>query len=576
MQPPLIAPRRAVAADIRRLQFHLLNIAAGVLLVLAAGLLLGWSEVTRGRPEWPEVYPYTVAGAAALVVAMALMRHGGRAATVVATLLAGAVVVLGMGTDLAVSVGLLPSSDPVTGTTSWTTVLPSAAATATAASVLLIPQRRPWLARLRFWLAAAAGVVMLLIVLSYVYGSDNLIGGLGYTGTSLPAAAVGLLMVSASMAARPDQPPLAALDQRYDRALVRRILPALAVAPFLPAIVHSIVAVIVPDPATADAVAQLVTVVILIAVIVLLGGAQSRARRELTGQRQQVWDAFEHAPAATAVVGVDGEIVSSNGALGRLTGRPASELIGVQVSELVDEAHRDRLSQSLADVVATGVGFRHDVQFRRHAGGSTWVDLNVAPVRRADGSVAYLIAQCTDLTDRKELERVLAEQAIRDPLTGLLNRDGLGRSIDELRRLTPPDRDVVVAYADVDGLKELNDWAGHAAGDALLVEVGQRLRACTRSEDVVARVGGDEFVVVTAVPTGTPASATAVVDRLREALSGPVDVGSAVVDLSVSLGATTLAEYADAADAMSRADQAMYDDKRSRRQGDRPAGGQPS
>ena len=562
----LTLSRPVVTDDLRRLHVHLLVIAGTILAFEALGLALGWGAITRVGPTWPQIYPYTVAGTTAVVVAMALFRLGGRAARWTGIVLAGTTVVLAAGVDAAVSAGILPSNDPsTTAHVNWVTVLPSAAATSTAVAVLLIPSGNALVARIRFWLAAGAGVVMLLVVLSYLYGSVKLMFSLGTTGTSLPSAILGLLVVGAIMSARPDQPPLVSLDKRYDRDLLRWILPMLAIAPFVPAAIEWLVAHFEPDPATDAAVSSLVTIVILVAVIALMGGGQSRARRELMTQRQRVWDAFEHTPAATAVVTLDGRIATANVALARLTGRAEAELVGTVVTDLVADADHVKVAEALAEVAAGRDGFRRDVRFRGRASVSIWVDLNVAPVRDSNGKVSYLVLQCTDLTDRKHLERVLSDQAVRDSLTGLLNREGLNRQIDTLRETRWQGRDVVVVYADVDGLKALNDTTGHAAGDDLLREVARRLRACTREEDILARIGGDEFVIVTTVPGTTPGGADAVVERLRGQLSGPVAVGRDVVPLSVSLGASTLRDLADTSAALDRADRAMYADKELRR-----------
>ncbi len=346
-------------------------------------------------------------------------------------------------------------------------------------------------------------------------------------------------------------------------------MPMLVVAPFIPAAVEWTVDRLVDDPATATAIAQFVTVVLLIVVISFMGGAQSRARREVTSQRQRVWDAFEHTPAATAVVALDGRIITANEALARLAQRPAETLVGLFASDLANDADQTKVAEAVAEVAAGREGFRRDVRFRGPTSVSTWVDLNLAPVRDSNGTVTYMILQCADLTDRKHLERILADQATRDSLTGLLNREGLERQIAAMRGVRDAgEDDVVVVFADVDDLKVVNDSVGHAAGDDLLREVARRLRAATRGEDIVARVGGDEFVVVTTVPARSLDPAPVVVSRLRSELSGPVAVGDDIVPLSVSLGATTLEAYADAATALSRADAAMYADKQSRRASD--------
>ena len=570
---PLQVRPRVVTDDLRRMHRHLLIVTTALLGVLALGLAFGWEGITRGRPEWPQIYPYSVAGAAALVAAMAVLtyptRLPRRAAVGVATGLSGITVILGAGTDIAVSAGLLPAADPTTGSGGWSAALPSIAATTAALTVVLIPSTGATLARVRFWAAAGAGIVSLLILLSYVYGSNKLILGIGLTGTSLAMSIVGLLIVGASMTARPDRPPLAGLDTYYDASLLRRVVPLLLLAPFVPALVHALVSLVESDPASADAISQLASVVILVTVIVLMGGGASRARRDLALQRQRVWSAFEHAPAGTAVISIDGYVVTANAALERLVGR--SPLIRTPVIDLVADREQAPVAEALAEVAAGRDGFRRDVRLRNGSGTTTWVDLNLAPVRDGSGRVTYLVLQVEDLTDRKHLERVLAERAIRDPLTGLLNREGLEQQISGLRRLAREGRDVVVVFADVDGLKALNDSAGHHAGDALLQEVGGRLRASTREEDVVARIGGDEFVIVTTVPATGQTTADAVVERLRGDLTGSIEIDGRQVPLSVSLGASTLGALTDTQTAIGQADKAMYADKQLRRRStDRP------
>ena len=566
-RPPLRAASHGVTDDLVRLHRDLLVIATAAIALLALGLALGWDVVTRGRAEWPQIYPYSVAGAGALVAAMALMRRGdgprGRLARRIGVALAGATVLLGAGADLAVSAGLLPSSDPTTGSAGWSAALPSIAATATALSVVLIPSDSPRVARIRFWTAAGAGVVSLLVVLSYVYESSKLILGLGQTGTSLPMSLLGTVIVAASMSARPDLPPLRWLDTYYEHGVLRRVLPLLALTPFIPAAVHALVDTVEPDPAAADAIAQLVTVLILVTVIVVMGGGRSRAQRELAGQRRRVWLAFAHAPSGTAVVALDGRIVAANDALLRLTGRDTLE--GSSAIDLVADVDQMRVAEALAEISAGRDGFRRDVRLRTGTSTPLWVDLNLAPVRDLSGRVQYLILQCADLTDRKDLERLLAEMAIRDPLTGLLNRDGLEQQISVLRRAARNGRDVVVVFVDVDGMKGINDREGHSSGDEVLREVARRLRSSTRSEDVLARIGGDEFVVVTTAPTTGASSADSVVARLRREINGPMALGARTLAVSVSLGASTLSRFADASTAIDEADQAMYVDKRLRR-----------
>ena len=129
-------------------------------------------------------------------------------------------------------------------------------------------------------------------------------------------------------------------------------------------------------------------------------------------------------------------------------------------------------------------------------------------LRRADGLIAICETRVTtdshalqgvsrDVTELRQLQETLAQLALRDPLTGLANR----RLLDELleAELAPTQRSgtpLAVAYVDLDGLKQVNDTHGHDAGDAVLRETARRLVSIVGDADVVARIGGDEFVIV--------------------------------------------------------------------------------
>lgn len=402
----------AIADDLRRMHGHLLMVAGVLVVVEAVGLALGYSAITRVRPDWPQIYPYTVVGVAALVAAMALFRSGGRVAGWIGRALAGVTLLLGAGVEIGVSAGLLPSSDPTSpaGVT-WLAALPSVATVAVSLSVLLIGLSGSRVSRLRFWLAAGAGLVPVLAVLSFLYGSTQLFTALGVTGVSLPTAIISLFVVGAALTATPDRPPLASLDQRYDRSLLRRIVPLLVVAPLIPAAVTWVILRFEPDQTSAEAVSGLVTVVVLVVVIVLIGGAASRAQRELRTQRNRLWDAFEHSPAPTAILSIDGRVAIANEALAAVTKRPVTELIGAQVTDLVVAHEAPWMAEAIAHVGAGSSGFRKEVRLIGNGREGVWIDVALTPVRDSGDTVDYLVLQCVDLSDRKQIERELADQA---------------------------------------------------------------------------------------------------------------------------------------------------------------------
>jgi diguanylate cyclase len=163
----------------------------------------------------------------------------------------------------------------------------------------------------------------------------------------------------------------------------------------------------------------------------------------------------------------------------------------------------------------------------------------------------------------------LAESAMMDAVTGLPNRRFMLRELERmLARARRDGSSVVVAFLDLDGFKAVNDTHGHDVGDQLLAAVGRRLAAGLRAADFVARIGGDEFVVLAAVPRATADFAAAAVRRgLAERMAGPFEFGAVhLPSCTASIGLAISGDgQASAQDLLREADQAMYEDKRQRR-----------
>jgi diguanylate cyclase (GGDEF)-like protein len=202
------------------------------------------------------------------------------------------------------------------------------------------------------------------------------------------------------------------------------------------------------------------------------------------------------------------------------------------------------------------------------------------PLRASDGAVFGTL--CTfDIVARKlreeqvslledladqvvaqiELTRVAVELghvASHDPLTGAVNRLVLGdRLAQAFARRMRHGGDTFLAAIDINHFKTLNDVHGHLAGDQVLVSVAHRLMAAMRAEDTVARIGGDEFVVVAEID-GTPEAAEAVMRRIEAALADPVFYADQCRPVQVSVGGVVAAPGEDIRSLLRRADEAMY------------------
>lgn len=174
------------------------------------------------------------------------------------------------------------------------------------------------------------------------------------------------------------------------------------------------------------------------------------------------------------------------------------------------------------------------------------------------GEPVIMFGTILDITERKASEAALAHLAFHDPLTNLLNRAGLrdhlGRTIKERHAagLTP------VFFLDLDRFKTINDTLGHVVGDQLLVEIGRRLARHLRTDEVLARTGGDEFIVVSApMPYRTNISLRA--RQILEAFNAPFTIGGLEHTVSASIGISVFPLDAQEEDALLRnADVAMY------------------
>ncbi|MDQ1307760.1 MAG: hypothetical protein QG671_3593 [Actinomycetota bacterium] len=187
-------------------------------------------------------------------------------------------------------------------------------------------------------------------------------------------------------------------------------------------------------------------------------------------------------------------------------------------------------------------------------------------------AMATLVGQLARYGRRSSLDTAaesvskVAELSVQDPLTGLANRRGLEILGDEILLIArDSDSGVSVAFIDVDGLKEVNDGFGHDRGDDLLIAVATALRATCRTTDVIARWGGDEFVVLTLGPAASP---DALESRLQDVLGAEPGVSPAMWRPSLSIGVAhrPAGSDDDLESLLMRADKDMYD-RRSQRRG---------
>ncbi len=263
----------------------------------------------------------------------------------------------------------------------------------------------------------------------------------------------------------------------------------------------------------------------------------------------------------------DGTITSWNPGAERLYGYAAVEAIGRKVAALlVPEELRSEQSEMTRRAFAGESINRTEIERVRKDGSHVLVALTITPVRNAAGKIVSAATVARDVSERRRYEDRLQYLAAHDHLTALLNRRSFEEALErELERAARELETGALLSIDLDQFKELNDIAGHAAGDILLTRVARALTANTRGTDVVARLGGDEFAVL--LPNTGLARARAVAAKLLDAVhTCSVQVDNAPFRATASIGVATLVPGESRVyDLIVAADMAMYAAKQSGR-----------
>jgi diguanylate cyclase (GGDEF)-like protein/PAS domain S-box-containing protein len=297
-----------------------------------------------------------------------------------------------------------------------------------------------------------------------------------------------------------------------------------------------------------------------------------RTADQATALAQSIIDS---APFAIVATDLDGSILEVSPAAALMLGQPRSELVGRKPYSLRKNAHirgtrtiafdgnaaprSDDCCRDVRKRVDDGHIDQREWTLRKSDGQRLPIDLAVSGLRHRDGRLAGFIGIATDISERKRVQAEMRHMAEHDALTGLPNRmlmrDRLSMSIARARRVGTR---VGVLLIDLDHFKHVNDSLGHHVGDRLLVVAARRLTQSVRAYDTVARMGGDEFVIV--LPD-LPArqDAVEIAEKLVEHLSVPMQIDGHALPVSPSIGVCLFPDDGDAADLLiMNADTAMY------------------
>jgi diguanylate cyclase (GGDEF)-like protein/PAS domain S-box-containing protein len=287
----------------------------------------------------------------------------------------------------------------------------------------------------------------------------------------------------------------------------------------------------------------------------------------ISGDRQLLDAVLDAAASLIVVMDAEGRLVRWNRACEALLGYTAAELdTRHALLDLTPAEERGIAEDAMRALRAGESPVRAEFHWRTRDGDLRLIEWSTTALTGPDGEVTHMVGTGIDVTDARslELERAAAEERLRhmadhDGLTGLFNRR---RFEEELERHFAHGRRYGMGGAllllDLDDFKRVNDGFGHRAGDRVLTAIAVVLRHRLRESDVVARFGGDEFAVLMPVGGATEAN------ELAELLAAAVrrDVPTPVGPLSASVGIALLEETTTPDEVLSRADDAMYAEKR--------------
>jgi len=272
--------------------------------------------------------------------------------------------------------------------------------------------------------------------------------------------------------------------------------------------------------------------------------------------------AVQATTALVLMIDGSGAILLANPAMERFTGLTEGQLLGRLFWEVHVVPHDvPRARAAVAGALVAGTSFLDEGEWVRADGALRRMSMQNSVVTDDDGLPYAIATVAIDVTEQRRREALVERRATTDSLTGTWNRGALFDSLT--RHLQPVSgRGCGLLFCDVDDFKAVNDEHGHAVGDALLIEVATRLLECAGPEDLVARFGGDEFVLL--IPGADDAAVTAMQSQVRARMEEPLHSGSVRLPISVSVGSSVGAPGEQPDHALALADRSMYRRKRSR------------
>ena len=288
---------------------------------------------------------------------------------------------------------------------------------------------------------------------------------------------------------------------------------------------------------------------------------RNRADQAIKGNEKLLSDILENVSAYIYMKDMHGRYLYANRLLRELFDAPKEEILGYDDNKFYDANTAVKMQQSDLLVLQQGKTIHDEEEsIPNPLTGQTSVYLTTKiPLRHEDGRIYALCGISTDITEKKDFEEHLRHMAQYDALTKLPNRALFGDRLQQIFSTVKRTHEHFgLMYIDLDKFKPVNDTYGHEAGDALLKQAANRMQSCVRESDTVARIGGDEFVVLLA-SLKYDEDAQEIGEKIRHALNLPFPIAGNTLHISSSIGVAIYPAHGDnEKELVKNADLAMY------------------
>ena len=296
-----------------------------------------------------------------------------------------------------------------------------------------------------------------------------------------------------------------------------------------------------------------------------LADANDSLRKEII-ERQKIesflriqTSAINAASDKIIITSITGEIEFVNPAFEIKTGYKLEEITGRKMNVLSSGKHIPDFYKYLWNTISSGNTWHGEITNRSKNGTPIFDDVTITPLLADSGTIEHFVAIQRDMSEKKAYEESLNTLAHQDVLTGLPNRLQFNKQLSKKLETSVITRcNVVIMFLDIDRFKIINDTFGHNIGDMLLKEVAKRLKGTLRDNDIIARMGGDEFTIIMG-DNSNREKAESVANRIHSSLSTPIDVQGKELFVSASIGISVYPDDAQDLECLVKnADAAMY------------------